>query len=307
MTYFGFLLQFVGIPILILLILTYWDHRQGQTRAERLSHWPAALGILLHVVIALLYTTPWDNYLVATKVWWYDPDLVTGLTLGWVPIEEYTFFIVQPILGGLWLWFLARRLPLQKPDAPPVGRFGKSTRDLPNRATTSIDSIGLPFQEVPLKNSLRWQLPLIAFGIWVTAVIILVLGWEPGTYLALEIGWALIPITIQLAFGADILWRYRRIVFLSLVPLTLYLSTADALAINFGTWTISQTQSLDLLLGGILPIEEFIFFLLTNTLITFGLILLWAEESHERLRELQSKFMPDHNNAKNQLPLTSNK
>ena len=271
MTYFGFLLRFVGIPILILLGLAYWDHRRGRNRADRLSHWPVALGILFHVVIALLYTTPWDNYLVATKVWWYDPNLVTGLTLGWVPIEEYTFFVVQPILGGLWLWFLARHLTI-------------------------------PQTEEPLRNSLRRLLLLTCLAIWVTAVAILILNWQPGTYLALELGWALIPITIQLAFGADILWRYRRIIFLSFVPLTLYLSTADALAIHFGTWTINPAQSLNLLIGGILPIEEFLFFLLTNVLITFGLVLLWAKESHARFQELRHKLLPDRSR---QSPITN--
>lgn len=48
--------------------------------------------LLLHVVLAVVYTAPWDNYLVATGVWSYNPGLVTGVTLGWVPIEEYTFF-----------------------------------------------------------------------------------------------------------------------------------------------------------------------------------------------------------------------
>jgi lycopene cyclase domain-containing protein len=206
-------------------------------------------------LIAVIYTTPWDNYLVATRVWWYDPELVTGLTLGWVPIEEYTFFVVQPILGGLWLWFLARRLTQQ------VGAES-------------------------FRSGLRWQVPLLLLIVWGTAVAVLAAGWQPGTYLALELGWALPPIMLQLTFGADILWRYRRIVLLSLVPLTLFLSGADALAIGFGTWTISPEQSLGVLLGGVLPIEEFVFFLLTNILITFGLTLLWAEESHERIQQL---------------------
>lgn len=259
MSYFAFLFQFVGLPILVLLGLTYWDRRRGRKRAASLRHWPAAGGILLHILIALLYTTPWDNYLVATRVWWYDPDLVTGLTIGWVPIEEYTFFIVQPILAGLWLWLLARRL------APPAG-------------------------EEQLKSGLRWGVPVVVFGVWIAAVILFLSRWQPGTYLALELGWALPPIILQLVFGADILWRYRRLVFLSIVPLTLYLSSADALAINFGTWTINPAQSLNLLIGGILPIEEFLFFLLTNVLITSGLVLLWAEESHERLRLLRRAF-----------------
>ena len=114
-------------------------------------------------------------------------------------------------------------------------------------------------------------------------VVNLVSRWQPGTYLALELVWALPPIMLQLWFGADILWRYRKLVFLSIVPLTLYLSAADALAIDWGTWTIDPAQSLNIYLGGVLPIEELIFFLLTNILVTFGVTLILAAESHERL------------------------
>jgi hypothetical protein len=66
--------------------------------------------------------------------------------------------------------------------------------------------------------------------------------------------------------------------------MTLYLSAADAVAINLGTWTINPEKSSDLLLGGILPIEEFLLFLLTNTLITLGITLVVARESHQRFR-----------------------
>ena len=57
---------------------------------------------------------------------------------------------------------------------------------------------------------------------------------------------------------------------------------ADALAIHAGTWTIDPAQSFGVFLGGVLPIEEFAFFLMTNVLLTSGIVLLWAEESHER-------------------------
>ena len=63
----------------------------------------------MHVLLAVVYTTPWDNYLVATGVWYYDPQLVSGIVLGWVPIEEYTFFVLQTILTSLVLLFVARR------------------------------------------------------------------------------------------------------------------------------------------------------------------------------------------------------
>jgi lycopene cyclase domain-containing protein len=111
MTYFGFLLRFLVIPILVFLAITWWDNRKGKpTRgfANGRAVWTA---ILIHVIIAVTYTTPWDNYLVATGVWYYNPELVTGIVLGYVPIEEYTFFVLETILAGLWWWFLARRIP----------------------------------------------------------------------------------------------------------------------------------------------------------------------------------------------------
>ncbi len=254
MTYFGFLLRFLIIPIAILLGLIIWNNRRQKKRTRSLSSWPGWAAIFLHVVIAVVYTTPWDNYLVATKVWWYDPALVTGFTLGWVPIEEYTFFILQPILGGLWVLFLSQMME---------------------------------FKAEPLRPSLRIWFPVTVGLIWLAALIIFIIGWKPGTYLALELLWALPPIALQLTFGADILWRFRRLLLQTIMPLTLFLSIADGLAINWGTWTINPAQSLNIFLGGILPLEEMIFFLLTNTLVSFGLVLVWAEESQHRFSRLK--------------------
>jgi len=88
-------------------------------------------------------------------------------------------------------------------------------------------------------------------------------GWPPATYLAITLVWALPPIGLQLIFGADILWRHIRLVLLTIIPMTIYLSAADSLAITSGTWTIDPDQSTGIFLGS-LPIEEAIFFLLTN-------------------------------------------
>ncbi len=261
MTYFGFLLRFLGIPLVIfsVLLVRRW-RRQGYPGAGP-TNLPAWIGILLHAIIALVYTTPWDNYLVATRVWWYDPALVTGLTLGYVPIEEYTFFVLQPVLTGFWLLLLA-------PYLPPVSSV---------RATAAAWRI--------------WTLA-IGLGIWTASLLPLLTGWAPGTYLALELGWALPPILLQLIFGGDILWRNRRLVAAAILPVTLYLSAADALAIGFGTWTINPARSLGLLLGGVLPVEEFVFFLLTNTLVVFGLVLVLAPESRIRFQAFRRQFAP---------------
>lgn len=255
MTYFDFLGLFLLIPIGLLLAVAFWDRARGREIPLAMRAWPPAAAILLHAVIALLYTTIWDNYLVATRVWWYDPALVTGLTIAYVPIEEYTFFILQPILAGLWLIFLFKRVRLpERQPAPAKLRF--------------------------------WAVVVMAV-FWLGSLLLLASGWQPGIYMGLELAWALPPIALQLAFGADILWQYRRWVLLAIVPMTLYLSAADALAINGGIWTINPDKSVDLLLGGILPVEELLFFLLTNTLVTFGITLVMAQASHQRFGQIR--------------------
>lgn len=252
MTYFGFLAQFLLIPIAFLGLLALWDRRRGVTRPTDFRALSAWKGIALLVGVALIYTTPWDNYLVATRVWWYDPALVTGITFGWVPLEEYTFFVLQPILTGLWLLFLMRLLP-------------------------KANAVHQPSRFRPIAV-------LSTGAVWIAAALALAARWEPGTYLALELAWALPPIMLQLAVGGDILWQHRKLILLGIGPTTLYLAAADVLAIGGGTWTISPTQSLGLLIGGVLPVEELLFFLLTNTLVVFGLTLALSAEVHARLR-----------------------
>jgi len=280
MTYFGFLAIFLGIPLAILSVITIYDYRHGKWLPTALSSWKAWIVILAICVVAFVYTTPWDNYLVATNVWWYDIELVTGIIFGYVPIEEYTFFILQPIATGLFLLLLMRYLP--------------TSQDKANQPKIRLWSTG------------------IMGVIWLSSIVMLVLSltnnsWKPTTYLALETSWALFPVLIQLAFGADILWRHRRVVFLTIVISTLYLSWADALAIGSGTWTIDPEQSLNIYLGGVLPIEEFIFFLLTNILCVFGITLVLAEESQPRalampfLRPLVGWFGEPHAKPKHKI------
>lgn len=269
MTYFGFLLRFLVVPIVIFAGLEFWAVRKGWRREGAVAKWP----ILLMVLIALVYTTPWDNYLVATGVWWYNPELVTGIVFGWVPIEEYTFFVLQPIMVGLWLALWARALT---PNPSPAGRG---------------ESLPLSHGERGLGGEGRWRWGMLASvaGIWVGSVVLLASGWRPGTYLGLELVWALPPVMIQLAFGGDILRRYWKLTLLGIVIPSLYLSAMDSLAITAGTWTIDPAQSTGIMLGGVLPIEEAVFFTLTNVLVTIGLVLVWAPESRARMRAFSTK------------------
>lgn len=267
MTYLGFLFGFLVIPIISLLLWLLWSSRWRFFSFA----FPIGYSFLLLATLATLYTTPWDNYLVATRVWWYDPALVLGLTIGWVPVEEYLFFILQPVLGGLILLYLFSRKRAFSPVQPHTEDQARNPEELS----------GVRFR--------RWSL-VIAFAIWVASLATLILGEPATTYLSLELAWALPVIIMQLAFGGDILWQQRRKVIFVILLLTVYLSAADALAIQSGVWTINPTKSLGILLGGVLPVEEFVFFLLTNIMVAFGFVLIWTPQSLVRLKGILSRI-----------------
>jgi lycopene cyclase domain-containing protein len=92
----------------------------------------------------------------------------------------------------------------------------------------------------------------------------------------------MLPMMVQLLFGADILWADRSRLWIAIAPPTLYLWLVDFLAIRSGTWTLDPAQTLGLALGGVLAVEEMLFFLVTNVLIVFGVFLVLAEASHQR-------------------------
>ena len=252
MTYFGVLTAFVIPPLLILLILVPRDLWWWLLNRRGRVNWEPYVIVLVHVLIALIYTTPWDNYLVANNVWWYDPDLVTGITLGWVPIEEYTFFVVQTLLTGFWVLALRRyvfRVPMPVTPSPALR---------------------------------GWTASLVII-LWAASTLGLLFGPTSITYLTLILSWALIPVLLQVAFGADILLGKWRPLVAAIAPPTLYLWLVDAVAIQSGTWTIDPAQTTGIKLGP-LPLEEMVFFLMTNLIVAFGVTLMLSETSKDRAR-----------------------
>jgi lycopene cyclase domain-containing protein len=257
MTYFAFLAYFVLIPIVVLLVITWLDKRANRpTPGFDAKKIPLIIGV--HVLLALTYTTPWDNYLVATGVWYYNPALVTGLTIGYVPIEEYTFFVVETVLSGLWWWFLARRL------TPPAESFKPSA-------------------------SGRWVSFGVLFAAWAFFTAQFFFAADAWNYLGIIFFWALPPIFPQFLFGADILWHYRKLVFWTIFVPGLYLSLMDIVALSATTWQISKDQTLGINFFGILPLEEVAFFFITNVLIGFGMTLMLSNLGWERFNAWKTR------------------
>ncbi|MBV9848569.1 MAG: lycopene cyclase domain-containing protein [Armatimonadetes bacterium] len=99
MTYAQFLLVFLVLPIAFLSVLLRhrWRRRHG-------------LACAAVCLLALLYTSPWDNHAAATRLWTFDPHFAPPshfiLHLPW---EEYAFYGLQGLLTCLLVIALSRR------------------------------------------------------------------------------------------------------------------------------------------------------------------------------------------------------
>ncbi|MEZ4703383.1 MAG: lycopene cyclase domain-containing protein [Rhodothermales bacterium] len=224
MTYLQFHLVFILPPLAVLLGMAL---RRGLPAGA----WKALLWTTL---IALIYTTPWDNYLVYASVWVYGPERVLG-TIGYVPLEEYLFFLLQPLLTGLfYLLFFAATPPGDRNGGPGV---------------------------------VAVMLALAAAGAGM-----LLWGAEKWTYLGLILAWAC-PVLAGMWFygGGYFGTRWRAMWLAALLP-SVYLWIADRIAIGLGIWTIAESTSTGIMLLG-LPVEEATFFLLTDLLVVSGVSL----------------------------------
>jgi lycopene cyclase domain-containing protein len=240
MTYLNFLILFVILPTCGLALL----FRRCLTR-----RWWGHIALL--AAMAVIWTTPWDNFIVSRQVWWYDPKLVVGIVIGYVPIEEYSFFVLQTALTGVLL----------------AGLVGWGRQPVPG------------LRPLPLYVRLLPLMPLL-----LVVGYILASGQPRWNYLLLLLGWlAFIPLAAQWGFGLDILLQRRRAWILGVVIPTVWLTVMDAIALSAGTWTINPAQTVGVYLLGIVPVEEALFFSITNLLIVQGILLAAAPESWERL------------------------
>lgn len=184
--------------------------------------------------------------MIRTRIWSYPENAVIGLKLFDIPLEEVFFFVVQTYNTSL-LYLL-----LSKPTFHPIYLRRQEKND-------------------------RWKyLKLggqLLLGLLLKKAISLIREEGAGTYMGLILAWA-VPFLL-------LLWSlaYQFILGLpltnTLVPIalpTFYLWIVDTLALRRGTWVIESGTKLGTHLWPGLEIEEAVFFLLTNTLIVFGLL-----------------------------------
>ena len=223
MTYLEFLIQVIGIP---LLAFTTWAGQKKCLDRNTLS------GIGVMSAIALVYTTPWDNYLIMKNIWSYPEGVVLG-TIGFVPIEEYGFMVMQTMLAGV-LWSMIS----QKVKVFRLNFSGKG----------------------------------FVLGLIPGLIGAYCLSSDSGTYAGLILVWAFPPLMVQWGLGARTLVSGAKTWLPVWAGFTLYLCVVDAYAISEGIWRISKATRSGIELG-ILPVEEALFFALTNLFVLQGLCL----------------------------------
>ncbi len=201
---------------------------------------PYALGMALLSVLALVYTTPWDNYIVAKGVWSYPPDRVL-LVIGYVPFEEYLFFLIQTWLSGSFFFLLTRKFP----------------------------------EKFVAKRSWALNISAGVFSLLLCGTGVYFLFSDSTFYLGMILSWVAPVWGLQWVYALDHLVRNIKIVFGSILMLSVYLSVADKIAISSEIWTISDQFTTGIQLFG-LPMEEALFFFATNVMVIQGLSLFVA-------------------------------
>jgi len=190
--------------------------------------------------IAFVYTTPWDNYVIYSDAWKYPPDRVLAI-IGYVPIEEYMFFIIQTVLTSLWALLCVRW-------STPCLNFNYDKRSyqlirwVPITILTIVTIVGY---KLVIPGQRTFYLGCILC--WVSPVIIF-LWYEAGNFFVKKI----IPSTFAIV-----------------VP-SLYLCWIDQLALKENVWHINEETSLNIFIVDDLPIEEAFFFFVVNTIIVLA-------------------------------------
>lgn len=93
------------------------------------------------------------------------------------------------------------------------------------------------------------------------------------TYLIFELGWALPVLLLHWIVGWRRLAPRLGIILIAALSATAYLSVADGVAIHTGIWTLHADRLLGPALDRV-PLEESLFFLLTNLMVAQTIVLL---------------------------------
>ncbi|KAI1411439.1 Squalene/phytoene synthase-domain-containing protein [Hypoxylon sp. FL1857] len=199
------------------------------------------------ILVAFFATLPWDSYLVRHGIWTYPPDAIAGPRLFSVPAEELFFFVIQTYITSM-LYVLLNKPVLH-------------AQFLTNKQDSS-----------PASRRIRTLGQVILIGCITMGTYLVRKGGE-GTYLGLILIWACPFALLTWTFSGYFLIKLPLVCIATPIVLpTVYLWIVDELALGRGTWAIESRTKLGWRIWGNLELEEAVFFLVTNSLIVFGMV-----------------------------------
>ena len=207
-----------------------------------------ALGLVLLAV--LLFTTPWDNLAAKWGIWGF-PREKYSVRLGYLPIEEYAFFLLQSVNVML----AVRAIFHFEPD----WQLGQQTQ------------VG------------KWTLICLAASLIPWTLVAIQLRWlrhkcGPRVNYAAHLAWFLPVVYAQWVLAPPLFWEHAGLLALVTAAFGIYYTLADLVAVRAGTWFFDEKQITGVKLGGVLPWEEIAFFFLTSLLVAQSYLLLLPED-----------------------------
>jgi lycopene cyclase domain-containing protein len=236
MTYFRFHLIF-NLPVL--LALAALNAPAPWLREEAL----APMLVLLAVVV---FTAPWDNLAAKWGIWGF-PREKYSLRLGYLPLEEYAFFVLQSVNV-----MLAVRAAFHF---------------FPGLLTGQETDPGLV-------TWLCLGVSVVPWAIVAAQFYLLRRKAGPRVNYAVHLAWFLPVIYTQWVLAPWLFWDHARLLALVTAAFGVYYTLADFAAVRAGTWFFDEKQITGVKLAGVLPWEEVAFFFLTSLLVAQSYLLL---------------------------------
>jgi lycopene cyclase domain-containing protein len=198
------------------------------------------------LLAVMIFTTPWDNLAAKWGIWGF-PREKYSLRIGYLPIEEYAFFLLQSVNV-----MLAVRL---------FFRF------FPDWQTGQETEIG------------KWTLACLGISVIPWGIIAWQLRWlrqKAGQRVnyAIHLAWFLPVIFAQWILAPWLFLAHTGLLALVTAAFGIYYTLADFAAVRAGTWFFDEKQITGVKLGRLLPWEEIAFFFLTSLLVAQSYLLL---------------------------------
>jgi lycopene cyclase domain-containing protein len=206
---------------------------------------PREIRLVGHVIplvvaaIACVFSASWDNFLAAKGVWTVEADRMIG-TAGFMPFEEYLWFIDHTLLASVWVLDLWST---------------KGQRSVPSTA---------PRRAARIAGAALCLVATIA-GLWL-------LQFDRSLYLGVILSFMSPVAGLQWWIGGHLLLQQRREWLLGIAVPSLYFVLLDTWAIHQDVWRISVRYTTGALLFGI-QAEQILVYSTTTVLVVQALVI----------------------------------